>query len=429
MALHLSRVIVRGTDDATDRRSDMTAPGYDVIVIGARCAGSPTAMLLARKGYRVLVVDRATFPSDTVSTHVVHAPGIAALDRWGVLDKITATGCPPIETYSFDFGPITLRGTARAVDGHSSAYAPRRTVLDTLLLDAAASAGAEIRERFTVDEILIDDDGRVTGIRGRDREGRPVTEQASVVIGADGSNSRLARAVRAETYHEKPALQAGTYTYFSGLPVDGFEIVIRPYRGFAAAPTNDGLTLVVAGWPYADHATNKHDVERSFFETFELAPAWDERIRAATREARFAGRPVRNFFRKPYGPGWALVGDAGYSKDPITAQGISNAFRDAELVAAALDATFSGDVSFDDAMAAYQSARDTESLPMYEFTCQLATLEPPPPEMQQLLAAVHGNRAATDDFVSVNAGTLSPTAFLDPQNVARIMGGPVPAAR
>jgi flavin-dependent dehydrogenase len=393
---------------------------HDVIVIGARCAGSPTAMLLARKGYRVLVVDRATFPSDTVSTHVIHAPGVAALDRWGVLGNVTASGCPAVETYSFDFGPVTIAGRPRSVDGHSAAYAPRRTVLDTLLVDAAAAAGAEIREGFTVDEILTED-GAVVGIRGRDAHGRSVTERARVVIGADGANSRLVRAVDPHTYAERPPLQAGVYTYFSGLPVDGFEIVIRPYRGFAAVSTNDGLTMVGVGWPHAEHAANKRDAETNFFETLSLAPEFYERARGARREARFAGRPVSNFFRKPYGPGWALVGDAGYSKDPITAQGISNAFRDAELCASALDAALSGQRSFEDALRDYQATRDEQSFPMYEFTCQMATLEPPPPEMQQLFGAMVGNQDAMDDFASVVAGTVSPTAFLDPANLGRIM--------
>jgi len=384
--------------------------GYDVIVVGARCAGSPTAMLLARRGYRVLVVDRSTFPSDTVSTHVVHAPGIAALDRWGLLDAIVASGCPPLPSYSFDFGPFTIRGVPRPIDGHSAAYAPRRTVLDTVLVDAAAEAGAEVREGFSVDEILVED-GVVTGIRGRDRNGRAVTESSTVVVGADGSSSRLARAVEAGTYHERPPLQAGAYTYFSGLPTDGFETVLRPARGFAAVATNDGLTLVVAGWPYAEHAVNKHDVEESFHAALALAPDFHDRVRAATREARFAGMPVANFFRAPFGPGWALVGDAGYSKDPITAQGITNAFRDAELCSAALHDALSGSTPFEQAMAGFQSARDAESLPMYELTCQLATLEPPPPEMQDLLAGIHGDQAAMDDFVSVTAGTLSPLAL------------------
>jgi 2-polyprenyl-6-methoxyphenol hydroxylase-like FAD-dependent oxidoreductase len=393
---------------------------YDVIVVGARCAGSPSAMLLARMGHRVLVVDRATFPSDTVSTHVVQAPGVAALDRWGILDKVTASGCPPVETYSFDFGPVTIAGRPRPVAGHSAAYAPRRSVLDTLLIDAADAAGAEVREGFAVDEIIIEGD-TVVGIRGRDRGGRTVTERATVVVGADGANSRVVRAVAPTIYHDRPPLQAGVYTYFSGLPVDGFEIFIRPFRGFAAVSTNDGLTMVVAGWPYAEHAANKRDIEGSFYQTIEIAPEFAERVRAATRQARFAGMPVPNYFRTPHGPGWALVGDAGYSKDPITAQGISNAFRDAELCAEALHAALTDTRLFDDAMADYQSTRDADSLAMYEFTCQMATLEPPPPEMQQLFAAMAHDQEAKDDFVSVVAGTVSPAAFLDPMNIGRIL--------
>jgi 2-polyprenyl-6-methoxyphenol hydroxylase-like FAD-dependent oxidoreductase len=393
---------------------------YDAIVVGARCAGSPTAMLLARKGYRVLVVDRSTFPSDTVSTHFIHAPGVDALRRWGILDKIVASGCPAVDTYSFDFGPITISGTPLPAGGSATAYAPRRTVLDTLLVDAASAAGAEVREGFTVDEIVIES-GRVSGITGRDRDGRPVTERARVVIGADGPSSRVARAVQPRQYNDKPPLQAGTYSYFTDLPVGGFETTIRHHRGWAAMPTNDGLTLVVVGWPYAEHAANKSDIEGNFFRSFDLAPAFAERMRSATRVDRFYGSPVPNFFRQPYGPGWALVGDAGYTKDPITAQGISNAFRDAELCAGALDATFTGAASFNDVMAKYQAERDTHSMPMYEFTTQLATLEPPPPEMQHLLGAIHGNHTAMDAFVSITAGTLSPVEFFDPAHLQALM--------
>ena len=120
---------------------------YDAIVVGARVAGSPTAMLLARKGYKILLVDRATFPSDTVSSHIIHPPGVAALARWGLLDRLTKTGCPPIGTYMFDFGPVTVSG-APGTKESPVAYCPRRTVLDKLLLDAAAEAGAEVREGF-----------------------------------------------------------------------------------------------------------------------------------------------------------------------------------------------------------------------------------------------------------------------------------------
>jgi flavin-dependent dehydrogenase len=393
---------------------------YDAIVVGARCAGAPTAMLLADKGYRVLVVDRSSFPSDTVSTHVIHAPGIAALNRWGMLDQVTATGCPPIETYSFDFGPITIKGTPRAHDGISAAYAPRRTVLDKILVDAASHSGAEVRERFTVEDIVVED-GAVVGIRGHGKDGQTVLERARVVIGADGRNSHIAKTVRPEQYHDKPMLQWSFYTYWSDLPVDGFEIFIRPDRGWAAVATNDGLTMLVVGWPYAEVNAYKADVEANYLKTLELAPEFADRVRGATRQERFAGGAVPNFFRKPYGPGWALVGDAGYNKDPITAQGISDAFRDAELCSAALDETFDGGRSFEDAMSAYHRTRDAQVLPIYEFTTQLATLEAPPPEMQQLLGAVHGNQDAMDAFASITAGTVSPVEFFDPEHIGRLM--------
>lgn len=393
---------------------------YDAIVVGARCAGSPTAMLLARKGYRVLVVDRATFPSDTVSTHFIHAPGVAALHKWGLLDDVVASNCPPVDRYSFDFGPITISGTPRATDGIATAYAPRRTVLDKILVDGAARAGAEVREQFTVEEVVVEND-TVVGIRGHGQDGRSVVERARVVIGADGRNSHVAKAVAPLQYNEKPMLMWAYYTYWSGLPIDSFSTTIRPDRGWAAFPTNDGLTLVVVGWPNAESTAYKADVEANYLKTLELAPAFAERMRDAKREERFAGGAVPNFFRRPYGPGWALVGDAGYTKDPITAQGISDAFHDAELCSEALDATFTGERVYGEAMADYQQTRDARALPIYEFTTQLATMEPPPPEMQQLLGAVYGNQDAMNMFVSITAGTVSPIEFFAPENVGQLM--------
>jgi 2-polyprenyl-6-methoxyphenol hydroxylase-like FAD-dependent oxidoreductase len=396
---------------------------YEVIVVGARCAGSPTAMLLARKGYRVLVVDRATFPSDTVSTHIIHPNGVAALARWGLLDRVSATGCPPIHTYTFDFGPFTIAGTPGTVDS-PVAYCPRRTVLDEILIDAASEAGADVREGFIVEELIFDND-RVVGIKGRTTSGITTTERATVVVGADGRHSRIADVVRPEQYNERPPILAPYYTYWSGLPMHGrFETYIRPHRGFAAAPTNDGLTLTVGGWPYSEFESNKRDVEGNFLKLLELAPEFAKRIRGAKREAGIAGVPVSNYFRKPYGPGWVLVGDAGYNKDPITAQGIMDAFRDAEQCATALDQAISGTRSFDEVMGEYQRSRDEHALPMYEFTCQLATLEPPPPETQQLFGAIHGNQEAMNRFVQMNAGTISPADFFSPASVAAMMTRP-----
>lgn len=394
---------------------------YDAIIVGARCAGAPTAMLLARKGYRVLVVDRASFPSDTISTHMIHAPGVATLKRWGVLDKVIASGCPQVDTYSFDFGPFAIKGTPRPSEGVSVGYAPRRTVLDKILVDAAVEAGAEVRERFTVDEIVVED-GVVVGIRGHDEGGTSVVERARVVIAADGRNSQLAKAVQPLQYNEKPMLQWSYYTYWSGLPVDGFEIFIRPDRGFAAVGTNDGLTMLVVGWPYAESSAYKADPEANYLKTLELAPEFAARVRGAKREERFYGGSVPNFFRKPYGPGWVLVGDAGYNKDPITAQGIPDAFSDAERCSTALDEVFTGVRSFDEALSEFHTTRDAHAMPIYEFTTQLATLEAPPVEMQQLLGAVYGNQDAMDSFVSITAGTVSPIEFFDPQNIGQIMG-------
>jgi 2-polyprenyl-6-methoxyphenol hydroxylase-like FAD-dependent oxidoreductase len=393
---------------------------YDAIVVGARCAGSPTAMLLARKGHRVLLVDKATFPSDTVSTLFIHPPGVARLQAWGLLDRLRASGCPPVESYSFDFGAFTIAGSPRPVDGVAVGYGPRRTVLDKLLVDAAAEDGADVEEAFTVDE-LVWEDGQVAGLEGRNRNGKRVTARARVVVGADGRHSTVAKAVRPEAYHETPPLQVGYYSYWSGLPTAAFEIFIRPGRGFAALPTHDELTLVVAGWPYAELKQNRRDVEGSYLRTLELAPAFAERVHAARREARFAGTAVESFFRKPYGPGWALVGDAGYDKDPVTAWGISDAFRDAELCAAALDEWLTGERPFESALADYQRLRDQESLPMFELTCGFATMEPPPPDLQRLLAAVAGNSADSDAFVSTMAGTLPAPEFFAPANAERII--------
>ncbi|HSB88313.1 MAG TPA: NAD(P)/FAD-dependent oxidoreductase [Ilumatobacteraceae bacterium] len=393
---------------------------YDAIIVGARCAGSPTAMLLARRGHRVLVVDRASFPSDTVSTHLVHAPGVAALERFGLLDAVTASGCPPIRTYRFDFGPFTIAGAPRPIDGCDIAYAPRRTVLDKVLVDGARDAGVEVRERFTVDEVTVED-GKVVGIRGRNAVGTTVTDRARVVIGADGRNSMVAKAIAAEPYHEKPMLQWSSYTYFRDLPTDGMETYIRPGRGWGAFPTNDGLTLVVVGWPYDEVSAYKADVENNYFATLALAPEFAARAAAATRVERFTGGAVANFFRKPFGPGWALVGDAGYNKDPITAQGISDAFHDAELCSEALHSALVGSRPFDEAMLDFQVARDEHAMGMYELTTQLATLQPPPPELAHALAAVSTDEAAMAEFVSVVAGTVSPMAFFDPANIGRIM--------
>jgi 2-polyprenyl-6-methoxyphenol hydroxylase-like FAD-dependent oxidoreductase len=401
----------------------MGEPSFDVIVVGARCAGSPTAMLLAQRGHRVLLVDKARFPSDTMSTHFVHPPGVAALRRWGLRERLEATGCPRVGTYSFDFGPVTISGSPRPLDGIDYGYCPRRTILDQLLVEAAVAAGVELREAFTVDEVVVSD-GTVAGIRGHAQAGGPVTERAAVVVGADGRHSVVVKAVQPESYNERPSRLAMYYAYWSGLPAEGFDTTVRAEhrRGWAALPTHDELTVVPFGWPVEEFHANRGDIERCFLDAVAHAPAFADRVHAARRESKFIGSAdLPGYYRTPFGPGWALVGDAGYHKNPITAMGINDAFRDAELAAGAIDDALTGRRPYDEGMAAYQQTRDRESGPVYAFTDDFAHLQPPPPELQQLIGAMHGNQEAMDDFISVQAATLPAPEFFSPENVGRIM--------
>jgi flavin-dependent dehydrogenase len=380
-------------------------------------------MLLARKGYRVLLVDKATFPSDTISTHHVQQPAVARLKRWGLLPELLGSNCPPTTRWTFDFGPFALRGSPTPADGSTDAYAPRRKGLDKILVDAAVAAGAELREGFVVQQVVKDGE-RVTGIRGHGRGGATVTEQADIVIGADGQHSYVARAVLAPTYNEHPALECAYYSYWSGVPVNGLEVYLRERRAVAALPTNDELTLLLAGWPIAEFHSFRADVTGNYLKTLESVPELADRVRSGRREEHIVGTAdLRNFFRKPYGTGWALVGDAGYHKDPVTAQGISDAFRDADLLATAIADGLSGTRPLDKALADYERQRNEAAMPMYEFTLRLADLgAPPPPKMEQLCAALRGNQVETNRFFGTIAGTVSIPKFFAPENIERIVG-------
>jgi flavin-dependent dehydrogenase len=227
-----------------------------------------------------------------------------------LLHRLIATGCPPIHTYDFDFGPFVISGSPGTAESPVS-YCPRRTVLDKLLVDGAAEAGAEIREGFSAEELIIEN-GRVAGIKGHSKNGAAIEDRASIVIGADGRNSMIAAAMKPEQYNEKPTLLAAYYSYWSGVPTHGrFETYIRPHRGMAATETHDNLTVVIVGWPFAEFEANKKDVEGNYFKVLDLAQEFADRVRRGKRETPIAGASLPNFFRKPYGPGWVLIGDAG----------------------------------------------------------------------------------------------------------------------
>jgi len=389
---------------------------YDVIVVGARVAGASTALLLARRGLKVLAVDRATFPSDTLSTHQVQVPGVARLRRWGILDGVLAAGTPAAAEVRFDPGPVVLRGRYPEFEGASAVYSPRRTILDKLLVDAARSAGAEVRERFAVDELVFDG-GRVTGIRGREGDGRAVSEAARLVVGADGRHSLVAKAVAAPAYHVKPALSTAYYTYWSGVGLGGGEMYSRNClkRIVGAWPTNDGLAMTYVAAPASEFPTFRAEPEAAILAALDSCGDLGERVRAGERADRvFGTADTQNRFHKPYGPGWALVGDAGLVMDPVTGVGIADALRDAELLT---DAVVGGMP-----LAGYQAARDAAALPMYEMTTDLASFAPPRPEQEMLLRALEGDQAEIDRFLSVLTGSLPIAEYFTARNMLRLVG-------
>jgi 2-polyprenyl-6-methoxyphenol hydroxylase-like FAD-dependent oxidoreductase len=400
----------------------MARKGFDVIVVGARVAGAATAMLLAREGMRVLAVDRATFPSDTLSTHQVPVPGVARLNRWGLLDRLSAAGTPPTRRVRFDAGHVVLDGCFPSYDGVDALYSPRRTLLDSLLVDAARAAGAEVREGFSVKE-LVWSHNTVAGIRGHWRGGRTITDTARLVVGADGKRSMVAAAVAARGYRHRPASTLACYTYWGGVPTAGGELYQRPDRAVAVFPTNDHLTMIYVAAPRTEFAAFRTDVEGHYLKTLDICGDLGDRVREGERAERFRTTPdLPNTFRVPCGPGWALVGDAGLVMDPITAQGIGNALREAEMLAAAIAAGLSGAQPLDAALADYQRRRDATFAPMYDFTADLATFSPPRPIDQQLLASLHGRQAEIDRFLGVFAGATPIQRYRSPRNVLRLLG-------
>jgi flavin-dependent dehydrogenase len=394
---------------------------YDVIVVGARCAGSATALQLARKGHHVLLVDRASFPSDIPHGHFIHRHGPARLQRWGLLERIVATGCPAVRTMTTDFGDGALTGRNLETDGVALGYGPRRAALDGVLVEAAVAAGAELREHFVVEEFVTDGD-RITGVRGHTGHDRAlVTELATVTVGADGRNSRLARAVQAPAYEVTPPLTCWYFSYWSDVPDDGLEVHAHDNRVIFAFPTNDDLFAVFVAWPSNELPEVRADIEGQFMQAVAGVPTLAERIRNGRREERFRGAvDVPNFLRKPYGPGWALVGDAGCHKDPFLALGVCDAFRDAELLADALDDGLSGCRPLAETLAGYEQRRNEATLPDYQQNIQLARMQTPPAEMLRLRAALRGNQEATNRFYMATEGMIPREAFFNPETMQRL---------
>jgi 2-polyprenyl-6-methoxyphenol hydroxylase-like FAD-dependent oxidoreductase len=383
-------------------RSDRSRP--DVVVVGARAAGAATAMLLARAGLRVAVVDRGRYGADTLSTHALMRGAVVQLHRWGLLDRIIAAGTPPIRRTTLRYANDEIEIPIKASHAVDALYAPRRTVLDPILVDAAVAAGADVRYGITVAGVRRDRGGRATGIVGRDRTGQHVAIDADLVIGADGMRSIVARQMAAPVERWGTGASAVVYGYWSELDTNGYEWIFRPHACAGVIPTNHGLTAVFAAATPDRIGRGGRGVLESVLA--DACPETAARVRAAIAPPgvrTFTGQP--GFLRRAWGPGWALVGDAGYWKDPLTAHGLTDALRDAELLARAVIAAASGDASEADAFADYQDTRDRLSLPLFMVTDEIASQRWTDTEIGPFLLELSAAMAAeVDALAALNAG-------------------------
>lgn len=392
-----------------------TARHHDVVVVGARCAGAATAMLLARRGLRVLVVDRTRYGSDTVSTHALMRGGVLQLHRWGVLDDVIASGTPPVRTTTFDYGTDRLVIPVKPAVGLDALYAPRRTVLDRILVDAAAAAGVTFRFGTTVTGLVRDRVGRVSGVVGRSAGGALVEERARVVVGADGVRSLVAEQVGAPTVREGRWASSVVYGYWSGLDVDGYEWYFADRSAAGFIPTGDGQVCAFAAGPAGPFSGGTAGRDRFLRDRLQrAAPSATARLAGADRRGAlvaYTGRP--GWLRRAGGPGWLLVGDAGAYRDPISAHGISDALRDAELAAAALADALGGTAHEREATVRFQAERDAIAGPILDVTDRMASFRWDTEEIQglhldlstslaaevALLRTIHGDEPAAREPV------------------------------
>ncbi len=352
-----------------------TTHDYDAIVVGARCAGPPTAMRLAQMGHSVLVLDRDEFPSDCISTHFIHPRGGDRLEGWGLLQRVLDTNAPPILNQggladgSFQQTPFGKKEDGSDIIG----LCPRRIVLDKVLVDAAVEAGATFQGSTSVQDVVRDESGAVAGVIGP-HQGEPFEATARVVIGADGIHSRIARLVDAEAYERVDTLLFAYYTYYSGIEGAGIEVYLGDGGGVLMFSTNDDQVCIGGGVSIERFEDFRQDIEGNFTAMLEGASTeLAERVANATRESEFQGMADLPHFKLPAGgPGWLLVGDAGYHVDPILGFGISNAWDHLEFAADAAHAVLSGAATDEEAAARYQEQRDEVLQPFWEANLEFS---------------------------------------------------------
>ena len=342
---------------------------YDAVVVGARCAGAATAMLLARRGLSVLLFDRDRRGADTLSTLALMRAGVLQLHRWGLVDALLATGAEPIRSTSFIYDDEAITVPIKPRNGVDALYAPRRTVLDPLLADAAAAAGADVHYGPRLADLLHGPEGRVNGVVIEDRDRALHEIRAGIVIGADGLRSGVAQKVGAPVYRQGQYASGVVYAFWPALENAGNLWYYRRGCAAGAIPTHGGDTCVFVAVPSSRfHAEIHADLAAGYHRVLmECAPALARELAGATPSERHRGYPGHpGVMRQSHGAGWALVGDAGYFKDPITAHGITDALRDAEFLARAVTR------GSESALAEYQSTRDALGSALFDITDAIA---------------------------------------------------------
>ena len=373
---------------------------YDVVVVGARAAGASTAMLLARHGLSVLAIDRGAYGSDTLSTHSLAGAGVLQLARWGLLDTIRDAGTPVANRVVFHYGDVEVAIEVPPRGPVDGLYAPRRTLLDATLVDAARQAGADVRHGVTMVGVITDPDGRANGVEldiGGDRR----VVAADFVVGADGARSRVARQVGARSIREESTGAASIFGYFAGLPDDTIVNHYDTERVVGVIPTNDGLSVVWTGMSSARFERSaRHDIAGTHAAAVASVPEFAEALRGRKPESGlrvFPGPP--GFLKEAWGPGWALVGDAGYFKDPVSAHGITDALIGAELLADAIAAVLVGGESDELAMARYVEPRDEMAAAMMPPVARVAAFDSDLADVQNAFKQM--SRAMRDEVALV----------------------------
>jgi 2-polyprenyl-6-methoxyphenol hydroxylase-like FAD-dependent oxidoreductase len=388
--------IMQTNDQPSPLRSGST---YDVIIVGARAAGAATAMLLARRGLRTLLLDQSARGSDALSTHALMRGGVMQLSRWGLLDQIVAAGTPPVKRTTFRYGDDQVVISIKPSHGVDALYAPRRTLLDLLLVQAAEDAGVEVHHRTSVNDLIVRA-GRVVGVRATTSTNRYLELRAPLVIGADGVRSLIAQRVRAPFTRVGHHAAAASYAYWSDIATDGYEWVFHPNACSGVIPTNNGQVCVFASG--SPRRIGRGGVSLITDVVDEAWPEMAERLRVATPpqgSRTWSGHD--GYIRRSAGRGWALVGDAGYFKDPISAHGLTDALRDAELLARAVADGFGHASRLDEALEHYEATRDRLSIPLFDVVDRIASQQWDHSEISDLLLQM--SSAMTDEIETLAA--------------------------